>query len=233
MTDGLRQQAAKLISSFNHFRTVITTPTFSSEDADWRAHSLAPLPTWLSISRLTASHDALNYHSALLVCFATQPFLTATPKKRSSLLSIHGDEPSSTPSLSDTAECVIYTPHGIPHTALDPIEFADPPLLTLAFLHGLHDVSISAAQQLNLGAKNGLLAQHKLKAKYWVATHDEVKVGGGFIGWFLRRKTWTLEQALKSVRDDVVKGEEMDVDGDEFDDVHFEEVGNGESRVLE
>lgn len=87
-------------------------------------------------------------------------------------------------------------------------------------------MSISAAQQLNLGAKNGLLAQNILKAKYWVATHDEVKIGGGFVAWLLRRKKWTLDDALREVRADA-RGV------DEFDDVRFEEVGNGESRVLE
>ncbi|PSN71704.1 hypothetical protein BS50DRAFT_569347 [Corynespora cassiicola Philippines] len=216
------EEAAKLIAGFGHFRSVTTTPTFSSENLDWHDYSLSPLPSWLSISRLTASQDALYYHSALLITFATHPFLPNTPKKRSSL-SIFGDDetPFNTP---EPAECVVYTPHGIPYTALEPIANAEPPLHTLAFLHGLHDVSISAAQQLNLGAKNGVLAQRLLRAKYWVATHDEVKRGGGLVSWFLRRKVWKLEDALKEA------GVEAD---DDFEDVRFEEVGNGESRVLE
>lgn len=220
------EQAANLISSWNHFRTVITTPTFT-DNADWHDYSLSPLPSWLSISRLTATGDSLFYHSALLITFATHPFLShATPKKRLSSLSINGDglEDISANSTSEAAECVIYTPHGIPHAALSPIAKADPPLHTLAFLHGLHDVSISSAQQLNLGAKNGVLAQRILRAKYWVATHDEVKKGGGFISWFLRRKVWTLEEALR----------EAAADGEgEFSDVRFQDMGNGESRVLE
>lgn len=89
-------------------------------------------------------------------------------------------------------------------------------------MHGLHDVSISAAQQLNLGAKNGVLAQRLVKAKYWVGTHDEVKKGGGFVSWFLRRKVWRVEDAIREV------GGEGEVE-----DVRFREVGNGESRVLE
>jgi hypothetical protein len=223
-----------MISSWNHFRTVLTTPTFSTDSSDWRTHSLAPLPTWLSISRLTADKDALYYHSALLICFATAPFPPATPRKRSSLLAIHGDgvEPSSGGlSVQDAAECVIYTPHGIPHTALEPIAVSDPPLTTLAFLHGLHDVSISTAQQLNLGAKSGLLAQRVLRAKYWVGTHDEIKKGGGLIGWFLRRKIWTLEDALKEAK---LEADELGgTFRDTFEDTKFEEVRNGESRVLE
>jgi hypothetical protein len=205
---------------------VITTPTFT-DNADWHDYSLSPLPSWLSISRLTASGDSLYYHSALLITFATHPFLsTATPKKRLSSLSINGDgaEDFSSNINGEEAECVIYTPHGIPHEALSPIAKADPPLHTLAFLHGLHDVSISSAQQLNLGAKNGVLAQRILRAKYWVATHDEVKKGGGFISWFLRRKVWTVEDALKEATAD---------DEGEFTDVRFQDMRNGESRVLE
>ncbi|KAH7086135.1 hypothetical protein FB567DRAFT_471502 [Paraphoma chrysanthemicola] len=227
------EQAAKLVAGWNHFRTVVTTPTFK-DGADWHDYSLLPLPSWLSISRLTASKDALFYHSALLITFATHPFLPqATPKKRSSL-SIYGDGAEDVGMVSEGAECVIYTPHGIPHTALSPIATADPPLQTLAFLHGLHDVSISAAQQLNLGAKNGLLAQRILKAKYWVATHDEVKKGGGFISWWLRRKAWTLEDALKEAKAEI-QGEDAQMGGceDDFEDVRFQDMANGESRILE
>lgn len=228
-------EAATLISGWKHFRTVVTTPAFK-DDADWHDYSLAPLPAWLSISRLTADKDALYYHSALLITFATHPFLShTTPRKRSSL-SINGDgaEDFSAATQSEAAECVIYTPHGIPHTALTPIATADPPLHTLAFLHGLHDVSISAAQQLNLGAKNGLLAQRILGAKYWVATHDEVKKGGGLISWWLRRKAWTLKDALNEARAEA-NGQDtaMNGYGDVFDDVRFQDMANGESRVLE
>ncbi|KAL5120450.1 hypothetical protein ACEQ8H_001740 [Pleosporales sp. CAS-2024a] len=230
--------AAALISGWNHFRTVVTTPTFT-DHADWHDYSLAPLPSWLSIARLTASKDALFYHSALLIAFATHPFLPhATSKKRSSL-SIYGDGAEdvwSATSSEAAAECVLYTPHGIPHTALTPIATADPPLHTLAFLHGLHDVAIGSAQQLNLGAKNGLLAQHILRAKYWVATHDEVKKGGGFLSWWLRRRAWTLEDALDEARAEMrIHGQDTVINGHDnvFDHVRFQDMPNGESRILE
>ena len=161
-----------MISSWSHFRSVTTTPTLI-DNSDWHDFSLSPLPSWLSVSRLTAEKDSLYYHSALLITFATHPFLSTTPRKQRSSLSINGDGLESfTSTTSEAAEAVIYTPHGIPHTALTPLATAEPELRVLAFLHGLHDVSISAAQQLNLGAKNGVLAQRMLKARYWVATHD-------------------------------------------------------------
>ena len=85
---------------------------------------------------------------------------------------------------------------------------------------------------MNLGAKNGVLAQRLLRAKYWVSTHDEIKKGGGMISWFLRRKIWKLEDALDEARAEM-NGEDADMDREYFDDVRFEDVGNGESRVLE
>ncbi|KAF2864882.1 hypothetical protein BDV95DRAFT_508490 [Massariosphaeria phaeospora] len=225
--------AAKLVASWGHFRTVVTTPTFTDAATDWHDYSLAPLPSWLSISRLTAHKDTLFYHSALLITFATHPFLPTTPKKRPSL-SINGDgfdfDAANPP--SEPAECIIYTPHGIPHTALAPVAAADPPLHTLAFLHGLHDVSITNTSQLNLGAKNGVLAQRFLRAKYWIATHDEVKTGGGLMRFFLKRKIWTLDDALREARAEL-SGADTYMDDDEFGDVRFEDVGNGESRILE
>ena len=93
----------------------------------------------------------------------------------------------------------------------------------MAFLHGLHDVSISWGQQLNLGAHNALKAQRILKARYWVGTHDEVKKGGGLVSLFLRRKVVRLE--------DAVREEAAGRDGD-LDEVRFEEFGNGEGKVL-
>jgi hypothetical protein len=42
------------------------------------------------------------------------------------------------------------------------------------------------SKQLNLGAHNALKAQRMMNAKYWVETHDEIKIGGGLIALFLR-----------------------------------------------
>ncbi|KAF2203329.1 hypothetical protein GQ43DRAFT_390251 [Delitschia confertaspora ATCC 74209] len=249
------EKAAALISTYSHFRTVLTTPTFSMESCDWRSHSLFPLPTWLSIARFTAPKDGLYYHSALLIAFSTHPYIStphSTPQKRRSGASLYpnGHVPdlfSSSTSGSEAAEYVLYTPHGIPFEALKPILYASPPLSCLAFLHGLHDVRIGSAQRLNLGAENGVRSQRILRARYWIGTHDEVKSGGGLIGWFLKRKVWKLEDAVKVVRDEldrrkIKSGEGGEVDAgmdwewennEEWDDVKFEEVGNGESRILE
>jgi hypothetical protein len=218
------KKAAALIHSWNHFRSVNTIVPFTGAAPDWQDSAMPPLPEWLSISRLVAEKDALYYHSALLIAFNTTPSTS-----------------SSASSVSDAAEAVIYTPHSIPAAALSPISTADPPIHTLAFLHGLHAVSIGPAQRLNLGTHIGLEAQRILKAKYWVGTHDEVMKGGGLVNWFLRRKIYTVEEAvqeelrrIKRVNGDVrMANGWLKNSADEWDDVRFEEVGNGESRVLE
>ncbi|GAM83140.1 hypothetical protein ANO11243_011260 [Dothideomycetidae sp. 11243] len=160
--------AATLIQSWKHFDSVQTVPAFAG---DWTQTSLAPLPNWIGISRITTAGNALYYHSALLLAF----------------------------SGSGPAEAVIYSPHGIQASDLACIPKAKPALHTLAFLHGLHDVFLSKAQ-LNLGARNGLKAQRMLHARYWIGTHDEVKRGGGVVSFFLHRKAWTLREALDEER---------------------------------
>jgi len=222
-------KAASLIRSWDHFHTVIETPVFSSSHSDWRQVSVPPLPEWLSISRLVEKQDALYYHSALMVAFN----LDASPMDRvASSVDRNSDRNS-----SDAAECIIYTPHGIPYAALSPLSNTSPHIQTLAFLHGLHDVAISgwtskALQQLNLGAHNGLQAQRILQAKYWCGTHDEIKAGRGLITWFLKRKIHTVEEALSEEGKRMKDRDEKGVVG-LLQDTKFQDIGNGQSRVLE
>ena len=245
------QKAAALINSWVHFRDVQDIPPFTPSNPDWRSTSLPPLPEWLSISRLQAEGDAFYYHSALLIAFnvpngtpASQASANGTSGRRTShKLLLPGHIHSSDSSSADAAECVIYTPHGISAAALAPVSVAQPPLSTLAFLHGLHDVSISGSQQLNLGAHNGLEAQRKLNAKYWVGTHDEIKKGGGLTSWFLRRKVISVREALleEDRKARMVTAERGGLGGrsgresetkDALANVRFDNLGNGESRML-
>lgn len=131
---------------------------------------------------------------------------------------------------------------------------AQPPVSVLALIHGLHDVAIDAGfwwesarplSQLNLGAANGVRVQRALRARYWVGTHDEVKWGAGLVNWFLRRRVVSVEEAVRAERErvgrekeeeeeeeDGMDGAEAEKVGDVLEEVRFEEVGNGESRVL-
>jgi len=214
-------EAARLIRSWNHFRTIRETPVFAGRGFDWRTMSLPPLPPWVGISRLQSDGDFVYYHSAVLVSFLSSRPSSAVSNTKGGL------------DTGDPAECVIYTPHGIHPDAVSPVAAAFPPLRPLAFCHGLHDVRLSKAQQLNLGGHNGLAVQRILKAKYWVATHDDIKKGGGIVAWFLQRKVISLEEALNEEAERLKaepKNGELSVI---LEDTNFRAVANGESIVLE
>lgn len=239
-------EAAKLISSWKHFKTVIIVESFGANgNIDWRSTSILPLPEWIGISRLLSAEDVLYYHSALMVAFnntrsdvvdklANSHRRTGSTQKKRKRVSIEPDE------HNESAEAIVYTPHGIHSGDLNILPKASPSINTLAFLHGLHNVRVGTlsgrtALQLNLGAVNGLKAQRLLKAKYWVSTHDEIKKGGGLVSWFLQRDTISVQQALEEEKRAKNEGQDVAVDGDlldAFEGTNWVELGNGESRVL-
>jgi len=164
----------------------------------WATTSIRPLPSWLGISRIASkSFDLAYYHSAVLITYL------ATPK-------------------SD-AQAIIYTPHGIPSPSLSLEQLTSSGITSVtALLHGLHEVWNPwwLGGKLNLGAQNGLDAVRKTKAKYWIGTHDEVKKGGGFVAWVLKRRIWAVE--------DVVKG-----DGEKGEiELRYVALGSGETLNL-
>lgn len=197
------EKAAELIKSWKYFDKVITTPGFSSSTTDWQKDlSIAPLPSWLGIGRVITEGNALYYHSAVIIAF------------KQSL-------PEGSPGNDISAGAVVYSPHGIKASDLDSVKQRD--INILALLHGLHDVKIWMTKQLNLGALNGLEAVRASGAKYWIATHDEVKKGGGFIAPLLRRTTYTVADAVKN---------ETKLLGDKAPDYRFVELGSGDGLVL-
>ncbi|KAF7864031.1 hypothetical protein EAF04_006996 [Stromatinia cepivora] len=202
-------KAAAAISSWVHFDHVDEVPRF---DGDWREASSEHLPDWVGISRVAkAGVDLLYYHSAVMITFSIFA--------ESNILNESAGE--------EIPEAVIYTPHGIDPGDLTLVGDAQPPIRTLALLHGLQDISLPRAQ-LNKGAHNGLKVQRLLNAKYWLGTHDEVKMGGGIVSWFLNRKVVTLKEALE--REAMENGDSGDVE--KVGDIKFLEVGNGESLIL-
>lgn len=195
-------KAVESMKSWKHFDSVSNMVSFS-EAFNWRSASLRPLPEWLGVARLITPGNALYYHSAIVLCMRKYD--------------------------SDEAEAIIYTPHGVEAETFGVLASAKPAIETLAFMHGLHDVSITLTKQLNLGAHNALKAQKLLNAPYWVGTHDEVKKGAGLIGPLLRRKQHTIEDALKQAAKDASNGGSSMT----AKEVSWLELGNGESLLLE
>lgn len=199
-------KAAALVRAWGHFNTVVTAPGFGGSTetknyAAWReeqAQALADvLPPWLGIGRVITQGNALYYHSAVMIAF-----------------DLHNN---------NNNEAVLYSPHGIQAADLACVPAAG--VRTLALLHGLHDVRIwPAAAQLNLGARNGLRATRASGARYWVATHDEAKRGGGLVSWFLSRTTCSLREA--------VEAEEAEEEGPAGSKYEFVELGSGDGMLL-
>jgi hypothetical protein len=199
-------KAVQFIRTWNHFDKVYDVATFISE-TDWRTTSPGCLPSWIGISRLITKSDALYYHSAIVICFED----TSAPER---------------------AEAVIYTPHGVQAELFATMISTKPPVQTLAFLHGLHDVSIALSKQLNLGAHNALKAQRILNSRYWIGTHDEVKIGGGLIAPFLRRKAYSILDALGKERPQDRLSPDMQSATD-TKDVTYVDLASGETLLLE
>ncbi|KAH8814538.1 hypothetical protein DL96DRAFT_416008 [Flagelloscypha sp. PMI_526] len=165
-------KAKGVIQKWKHFESVEDMPLFYGGD-EWQQDTSLPAEIPVKVLRVVNESDALYYHSAILVTFPI----------------------CDTAGSSTTVEGIIYTPHGILPA---PLGSLPPTIKPLALLHGLHDVSLPFFPgQLNLGAHNALKALKGCGAKYWVGTHDEVKNGGGFVWWFLRRKVITVKEALE------------------------------------
>lgn len=211
-------KAASIISGLKHFKSVTEVPHFfgssrkaEKQDLDWRTRSRPPLPEWLSISRLVTDWDPGYLHSAVMVAFNFTDNIY--------------EADSASNAVVPAAEAVIYTPHGIPASSMRQLKQAKPPIRTIALLHGLFTVSITKLGTINLGARNGLEVQRLLGAKYWMRTHDEDKRGEGLIGWLMKKKKWTVEQAVKEYErnhDDVAMDSKP----------RFLDLKNGESMVL-
>lgn len=218
------EKAAALVRSWGHFDKVITTPGFSASASDWQevlVDHTGALPPWLGIGRVITEGNALYYHSAVLIAFD----LENSPDQRATR--------SKDNAAQQQPEAVVYSPHGIKGPDLECLRAAG--IKTLALLHGLHDVRIWMSAQLNLGALNGIQAVRASGAKYWIATHDEAKRGGGFISWLLQRTTYSLRDVVEAEKAKGAQDENKDEEQDEDKNsagYDFIELGSGDGLVL-
>ena len=201
--------AAKLITSWKHFDTVVQMPHFLTScprsDTDWKSRHVAPLPSWLSISRFTTGFfDVKDLHSAVLFAF-----------------NLDNDQ---TPNKSACAEAIVYTPHGVVPSVLEPLKNVYPPIKINTLVHGLNAVTIGPLGLVNLGASNGLEVQQMLGARLWVPTHDEDNRDGGIVSWVQKNYPISVEGAVEEY---VEKHE-----GAQRPNPPFTDVANGKSVAL-
>jgi hypothetical protein len=193
--------AADLIRTWDHFFDIVTMPGLEAGKpwTSMRIPDTPLLPSWISMGRVITPGNSLYYHSAVIVAYCQGL----------------GDD-------SPAADAIVYSPHGI--VADDLARLPDSGIRTVALLHGLHDVGIWMTKQLNLGALNGIRAVRASQARYWIATHDEVKTGGGFIAPLLRRTQYTLREAVEHEQDKLAD--------DKVPSYTFDELGSGDGIVL-
>lgn len=208
------EKAAKLITSWNHFAAVQIIPLFTARDVDWRRTSTDPLPPWIGISIICSKSDPINLHAALLIAFD----LGVSPRSEHAKYDI------------DEGEAILYSPHGTTAEGFGLLHSAKPPVRALALLHGLDEVSIGPFQAVNLGAHNGLKAQRISRSKYWVLTHDEVRIEKGLLASFIKRKAIDLEEAMRKEEEEA-KGEHLSGTSP-GGKVTFAELLSGESIIL-
>lgn len=202
-------KAADLVRSWSHFDTVVTMPGFPNAERslqDTLGH--VRLPPWVGIGRVVTDGNALYFHSAVLIAFNLTSSTLAT-------------------SEDGTVEAIVYSPHGIKGADLSCLKASG--IKTLGLLHGLDDVRIWMTAQLNLGALNGIEAVRASGAKYWIATHDEMKRQGGLISWLLRRTMYTLRDAVDAAEAKRVAEKKEDGTESSYD---FVQLGSGEAMVL-
>nr|OQO16094.1 hypothetical protein B0A51_16114 [Rachicladosporium sp. CCFEE 5018] len=218
------KKAAKLIQGWKHFRTVVQVPVYKPGDRlDWRETSLLPLPAWIGISRLEQKSDPVGLHAALMIAFENG--------RRSSIAGQNGEHVDA----DDTAEALLHTPHGISHVAVSTIiSQADPPIRTIALLHGLSDVKVGEtplgpALQINLGARNGVHVQQALQASSWFGTHDEVKKGSGIVAKMIKSRSMPLVDVLAQEQ----SSGRLSKEAAKACLASYEELGSGISRVLD
>ena len=212
--------AANTIRAWNYFSSVTDIPEVSRTAPDWSMFTAKPLPTWLSVFRITQSLDLTRTHTATVVCFGRQDE--------------HHESFSSESSGDGSAEAVIYSPHGLPPANLDILLRASPRIHPLVLIHGMHEVCVGWLGKINLGAINGLGCLSKCAARYWVTTHDEMKYGEGLIKYLLRCRKLTLEDAFRSLNETTEKQPAIDADEvQRMKGFKFVTLGSGESLTLE
>ena len=212
--------AANIIRSWCHFTVVKDVPQLSATAPDWRMFSVPPLPSWLGIFRVAQHRDLSNTHTAVVICFNLHA-------KHNGLLSLE-------PQGDGSAEAVIYTGHGLRSENLGFLSHALPPIRPILLIHGLAEVFIGWLGQINLGAINGLECREKCGAKYWVATHDEVKHGKGLIQYLLRHNVLTLQEAIQKSTSTGAGRQPIDIDEEQkTKDFQYVELNSGDSLILE
>ncbi|KAG9077880.1 hypothetical protein FRC06_008651, partial [Ceratobasidium sp. 370] len=173
------RHAADVVRSWNHFSTVHTIKDLKP-GAHWITSRLPELPSCLGISRISSTSFEIVSYYHVAICMAYAP-------------------PEVNEKAMEKAKvgAVLYSLHGVHAPSLN--RLPESGLEVVALMHGLHQVwnPPFLGGMINLGGLNVVRAVRATKARYWIGTHDEAKRGSGVMSYVLRRKVWTVEEALE------------------------------------
>ncbi|KAF8607433.1 hypothetical protein BDV93DRAFT_604016 [Ceratobasidium sp. AG-I] len=201
-------KAAEIVRSWGHFTTVHTIEDLPPA-SHWSVTHMPGLPSNLGISRISSTSFEIVSYYHVAICLAYVP-------------------PEVKDKAGTSANAILYSPHGIHASSLDRLPEAS--VEVVALMHGLHQVwnPPFLGGMLNLGGLNAVKAIRATKARYWIGTHDEVKKGTGLVSLLLRRKVWTVEEALEAERK-----KEQESGGSGKDQLKYIALGSGETLKLE
>ena len=93
--------------------------------------------------------------------------------------------------------CLLYIPHGCKATSITDWFNRQSDVMISVLLQGFDRVynPIWLGGLLNYGCEEAAQLALTVKARYWIATHDEDKVASGLVAKFLKRKYWKMSDA--------------------------------------
>ncbi|KAL7006207.1 hypothetical protein EMMF5_004328 [Cystobasidiomycetes sp. EMM_F5] len=95
-----------------------------------------------------------------------------------------------TDASTDTTYSIFYSPHGVPASAIAPVNEAlntTPNHECIAVIQSWDAIVLPLMGQVNLGKEVGGGVVELLQPKYWIRTHDELKHKSGVVGKTLHR----------------------------------------------
>jgi hypothetical protein len=106
----------------------------------------------------------------------------------------------------DKTYSILYSPHGLPFSSVEPVIKA----LTetaghecLAILHNWDHIVLPLLGDVNLGKEKGNQIVQAIKPKFWFRTHDELKEKEGLVGVILKRTREELDSVQELAGDAV------------------------------
>lgn len=96
----------------------------------------------------------------------------------------------------DKIYSILYSPHGLPFSAVEPVIKAlnaTPGHECLAILHNWDHIVLPLLGDVNLGKEQGNQIVQAIKPKFWFRTHDELKEKEGLVGVILKRTREDLD----------------------------------------